>query len=78
MTKALVLAAVMAVFGLLMIIFPTVFVDLSDVKAESMGYQPAPGEHSARSPDLYRGFGILVLFVAFIILVVGLLGNVSG
>src|SRR5688572_2031450 len=75
MTKSQIIAAITAVVGLAMVIFPKVFVDLSDVKAESMGYKPAPGEHSARSPEIYRGLGVLVLFIAFIILVVGFTGH---
>ena len=78
MTNTLIFAAITAVVGLAMIIFPKVFVDLGDVKAESMGYKPAPGEHSARSPDLYRGFGVLVLFIALIILIVGFFGKVGS
>ena len=78
MTSTLIFAAITALVGLAMIVFPKVFVDLSDVKAESMGYKPAPGEHPARSPDLYRGFGVLVLFIAFIVLIVGLFGKVGS
>ena len=75
MTKLHVIGAIMAVAGLLMVIFPKVFVDLSDVRAESMGYKPAPGEHPGRSPETYRGMGLLVLFIAFILLVVGFTGH---
>ena len=74
MTKAQILAVIMAAVGLAMLIFPKVFIDLSDVRAEAMGYKPAPGEHSMRSPDIYRGFGLLLLFVAFIILVTAFAG----
>lgn len=75
MTKSQVIAAVMAVVGLAMVIFPKVFVDLNDVRAESMGYKPAPGEHPGRSPEIYRLIGVLLLFIAFIILVVGFTGH---
>ena len=78
MTSSLIVAGITAVLGLAMIIFPKVFVDLSDMKAESMGYKPAPGEHSARSPDLYRGMGVLVLFIAFIIVFIGLSGKLGS
>ena len=74
MTKSQIMAAIIGVLGLAMVVFPKVFVDLSDVRAEAMGYKPAPGEHPGRSPDIYRLFGVLLLFVAFIVLVIGFAG----
>ena len=68
----------MAVAGLAMIIFPKVFVDLNEVKAEGMGYKPAPGDHPMRSPEMYRGIGVFVLFIGLITLLIGFTRHGAG
>jgi hypothetical protein len=65
MTKDQIAGAFMAVIALAMIFFPKAFIALNDFKAAMGGYRPEPG-HLMRSPMLFRGLGVLVLFIAIL------------
>jgi hypothetical protein len=53
-----------ASIGILMLVFPNLFIALADFKASFGGYEPVKG-HPMRSPWMYRAFGLFMLFFAW-------------
>jgi len=56
---------VFAILGVLMLLFPRVFILLQDVKTVWRGYTPVEN-HPMRSPRFYRFLGLIVILFAWI------------
>lgn len=56
---------VFAIVGVLMVLFPHLFILLQDVRTVWRGYTPVEN-HTMRSPRLYRVIGLIFILFAWI------------